>query len=296
MRIQETVLLLLAFLSVASCQEAPSGPEQSQWESIEKRWSGGAEMSCFKLTQQRYGSLVEGESVFIFVREPFLKDRQVKDESGRGGSQVLKLNAMRNFQTGVYPYSTMVSVFQPLEEDSMGKTLKVTTSVQDWCGHVFVQTNRRDGTLRTEVKSYFEKEEGGVFEEKASVLLEDEVWTTLRINPSALPVGEVEMIPSSLSARFAHRNPVAESAQTRWLAGSSKKTVIYEITYPESERVLAIEIQKKLPYVIEAWRETGKKGLLSSGTLKKRVENVEYWNFKKDPEGAKLRKKLGLRN
>jgi len=293
------ILAVLLLFSVASCQEAGEpveAPDKVSWEAVEKVWSGAAEVSHYALQQERYGRMIEGESVLIFVREPFLKDRQVKDESGTGAYQVLKLNAMREFRTGVYPYTTMVSVFQPLEEDSTGQALKVTTSVQDWCGHVFVQTNRRAGGLVTEVKSYFEGEEGGDFKEEPSVFLEDAVWTALRINPSALPVGEIQMLPSALSSRFAHRKPVAELARTRWLKGKLQKTLIYEITYPESGRVLEIEVHKQLPYVIESWTETGKKGVLSSGKLKKRADQVEYWNLNKDPEGKVFRKKLGLKD
>jgi len=59
---------------------------------------------------------------------------------------------------------------------------------------------------------------------------------------------------------------------------------------------LEIEVHKQLPYVIESWTETGKKGVLSSGKLKKRADQVEYWNLNKDPEGKVFRKKLGLKD
>ncbi|MDB4265515.1 septum formation inhibitor Maf, partial [bacterium] len=218
----------------------------------------------------------------------------VKDESDEGTYEVLKMNFMREFLTGVYPYHTMVSVFQPLEEKSVGKALKVTTSVQEWCGSVFMQTNRREGVLRTELKSYFEKEEGGVFEEKSSVMLEDEVWTSLRVDPTALPVGEVKMVPGSLHLRLTHAAPVAATATTRWLAGQKEDTAIYEITYPGSGRTLAIEIQKTLPYSIQGWKESNKRGLLSSGVLKNQERNVDYWNYSGESKGKKLRSKLGF--
>ena len=188
----------------------------------------------------------------------------------------------------------MVSVFQPLEENSAGKALKVTTSVQEWCGHVFMQTNRRGGALKTEVRSYFEKEEGGNFEEKSAVFLEDEVWTSLRIDPWSLPVGEVKMVPGSLATRFSHKDPVATTAEARWLPDQKKDTVIYAITYPETGRTLAIEIQKKLPYSIQGWQESNGQTLLSSGELKNQESNLDYWNYNRGEKGKQLRSKLGF--
>ena len=295
MKIPLFFLVALALLGTSSCQEVANGPEKANWAEVEKSWSGAAELSRYELKQNRYGEIRKGESILIFVREPFLRDRQVKDESGRGNFHALKMNSTRNFLTGLYPYSTMVSVFQPLEENSAGKALKVTTSVQDWCGHVFMQSNRRDGVTKTELNSYFESEEGGSFQVKASVLLEDEIWTALRLNPLGLPVGEVQLVPGSLNLRFSHREPRAEPAKTRWLEGKPGKTVIYEITYPQSGRTLAIEIQKKLPYAIEGWHESSGQTLISSGKLVAREANLDYWNYNETSRGNQMRKKLGLK-
>ena len=297
--------LTFALVGTASCQESSGGGEKTEtsqgaekadWKEVQKVWSGAAELSRYEFKINRYGEDREGEAVLIFVREPFLEDRHVKDESGKGQFEVLKMNFMREFRTGLYPYHTMVSVFQPLQEGSAGTALKVTTSAQDWCGHGFMQTDRRAGTLKTEVRSYFEKEDGGTFEEKGAVLLEDEVWTSLRIDPWGLPVGEVKMVPGSLSTRLSHQEPVAATAQTRWLAGSEKDTVIYEISYPESGRKLAIEIQKKLPYSIQAWQESKGQLSLSSGKLKDQVSNSDYWNYGSEKKGKKLRSKLGFKD
>lgn len=287
-------ILSLALACLASCQQEVVKLEEASWGEVEKAWSGAAEISVYELKQERYGNIIDGEAVLIYVREPFLKDRQVKDESGSGEFQVLKLNATRDFKTGVYPYRTLMSVFHPLVDKADNKALKVTTSVQEWCGHVYMQANRRDGVTKTEVRSYFENEEGNSYEEKSSVLLEDEVWTMLRINPGQLPVGQTEMIQGSLASRFGHFKPIAAPVVTQWRAGGSKDSLVYEIFYKKSGRKLAIEISNGSPYSILGWSEEGEKGLLSSGKLKKRIENVDYWNYNDEKSGKKLRKKLGL--
>ncbi|MGJ8677014.1 MAG: septum formation inhibitor Maf [Akkermansiaceae bacterium] len=289
-----TSLISLCLAGLASCQQGAAVPEQADWNDVKSTWSGAAEINRYDLKQERYGDIIDGVAMLIYVREPFLKNRQVKDESGKGDFQVLKLNATREFRTGVYPYHTLVSVFHPLENTTDNMALKVTTSVQEWCGHVFVQTNRKDGHTITEVKSYFEAEDGARHKEKASVLLEDEVWTALRINPNQLPVGNIKMIAGSLASRFSHTKQVAEEVTTRWIKGNSDKSIIYEIFYIKSGRKLAIEISQSLPYSILGWHESGEKGLLSSAKLKKQLHNVDYWNYKDDPKGKKLRKKLGL--
>lgn len=295
--VRKFVLFQFVFvLQLASSwsQEVQLKPSPVNWEKVEEAWSGAAELNHYELKQARYGEIRKGDAMLIFVREPFLKEQHVKDESGRGEFQVLKMNATRDFLTGVYPYHTLVSVFQPLEKGSTGKALKVTTSVQEWCGHVFMQTNRRDGTLKTEVNSYFEREEGTSFSSPASVFLEDEIWTGLRVAPSALPVGDIKMVPGSLWLRFSHQEPKPQAAKAVWKKGSRADTLIYEISYLKTQRVLAIEIQREVPFGIESWKESSSKGLLSEGKLTHREVNVDYWNYSQEAEGKRLRSKIGL--
>ena len=103
------------------------------------------------------------------------------------------------------------------------------------------------------------------------------------------------MIPGSLSTRFAHTRQVSQDVSTRWIKGNNDQSIIYEIFYKKSGRKLAIEISQALPYTILSWHETGKKGLLSSGKLKKQLKNIDYWNFSDEKKGMKLRKELGLK-
>lgn len=283
----------MACLLTTACQgqstEAPSAPDSSD---VTKYWSGAAEVSSYSLSQARYGEMNEGDAVLIYVREPFLVDKQVKDESGGAGVPTLKLNSTRKFLTGIYPYSTMVSIFQPMSEGSLGKGLKVTTSVQEWCGHVFTQTNRKPDGLRTVVHSYFEKEEGKVYRADDDMFLEDEVWTNIRLAPQSLPSGSFEMIPGSLFCRFAHLEPIPTRATGEWIQGPGKGTKSYRITYPELGHFLEIEVSASAPFTIEGWRE-GRGTLVTEAKLKKRLLNQEYWRQNGNRDRS-LRKQLGL--
>jgi len=92
----------------------------------------------------------------------------------------------------------MKSVFTPIpsEQHPFSKTLKVSTTRQDWRGHVYLQYNLEEDHYKVKQYSYFEKER-----DKAvnipSVHLEDDIWTRIRIDPKTLPLGGIEMISGS---------------------------------------------------------------------------------------------------
>jgi len=241
MKILLPLITSIGLSCLASCQENTVKPDQANWEEIKKSWSGAGELTSYDLKMNRYGVVREGTAVLVFVREPFLKDRQVKDESGRGDFQVLKMNFIREFKTGLYPYHTLTSVFLPLENKEGNQALKVTTSVQEWCGHTYMNTNRKNGSIQTELSSYFENEEGETFKTKSSVLLEDEIWTMIRLQPEQLPTGKVEMLAGNLTARLSHRKQKVHTAQASWQKGSSDENQVYQIQYSDSGRTLAIE-------------------------------------------------------
>jgi hypothetical protein len=164
--------------------------------------------------------------------------------------------------------------------------------VQEWCGHVFVQTNRSEAKTKTVVHSYFEGEDAKSYRADDGMSLEDEVWTTLRLAPESLPVGTFEMIPGSLYRRFAHREPKPARATAQWVAGQSDETVRYRIEYPGLKRFLAIEIEREAPFAILGWRE-GRDGEVTEATRTHQLVNEEYWR-KNKVEDRRRRAKLGL--
>jgi hypothetical protein len=153
------ITLFVVFLNYTSV--ALSLPEDKDFNSYWNNYS--AEISRFELEQGRYGEIRHGHVVLIFVTEPFLPDIQVKSDfkASRGKSiPILKLNLIKRFNTGIYDYSIMKSVFTPIpsEQHPFGKTLKVSTTRQDWCGHVYLQYNLEEDHYKVKQYSYFEKE------------------------------------------------------------------------------------------------------------------------------------------
>lgn len=253
-------------------------------------WFNGAEISRYELSQARYGENHPGHVEFIFVTEPFLIDKQVKHESGPGDStDVLKLNALRTFNTRIYSYRTMTSTFKPIDLDRFPHALKSTTSAQDWCGQAFQQINRRDDGWRLRLFSYFQKERDQD-RELSSAWLEDELWVLLRLDPSRLPQGTFEAIPGALHTRFAHQTVEAVPATGRLSAGQEQST--YALHYPEDERRLKITFDTAFPHIIRGWTDTSPRGT-TTAVLEDRIMNSYYWS-ENQPEDRAKRKQLGL--
>ena len=177
-------------------------------------WHQGlAEVTRYELKQSRYGETHDGDAVLIFVTEDFLPDRQVKYESGTPSvdpRSVLKLNFTRKFTTGIYPYSTMTSTFTPLDDDR--STLKVSSSVQEWCGHVFQQLNLREDGYHEVLHSYFQDEA----DREAKLGRGDAGRRDLDTHPhrSRLASGreKLQLIPGLQDARMTHRPAGVERA------------------------------------------------------------------------------------
>lgn len=273
-------------------------------------YNGKAEITSYKLQQARYGEMHEGSAVTIFVTEDFSANKHVKldnpQSAGSDAVSVLKLNLTKKFNTGIYPYSMMLSVFKPINTGKWQHLLKLTASSQEWCGHTFTQINAGKDNYRAKLYSYFESE-GDQEKELPLVWMEDEIWTTLRINPSGLPTGNIKMIPGLLQQRLLHSTLQAEEANTSlnkiseipaWL-GTEKQLMSYSIQYKNQQRTLTIYFTENFPYTIAGWEESypdgfGKdKKILSTRAVKDKTLIIDYWNHNKNID-AVLRDSLGL--
>ncbi len=253
-------------------------------------YAGKAEVTSYKLEQARYGEIRNGKAVLIYVTEDFLPKKQVKaDNQNPNNVSVLKLNATKKFNTGLYPYSIMQSTFYPVSNNQ--HAIKVTSSMQEWCGHVFTQLNNNDEFEITSY-SYFESEGDQNFKlDKA--ILENELWTQLRINPKSLPTGNVQIVPSFEYSRLRHAKLKAYNAK----ATLSSDT--YSIDYPELNRSLVIKFNTNFPHEILGWEETFKSGFgknaktLTTKATKLKAIKSAYWGKNKNKDEV-LREALEL--
>lgn len=256
-------------------------------------YNGKAELTSYLLMQERYGEIRQGTAVNIFVAEDFLPNEQVKANNiSEENISVLKLNQMKNFNTGIYPYSIMSSTFSPIA--NTGHPLKVSNGVQEWCGQVYMQLNNRDN-FEIESHSYFE----GEADQKLSLpktWLENEIWNLIRINPEELPTGDVMIIPSFEYLRLRHKEIKQHNAFASLKQGDS--ITIYRLNYPDIQRQLMIFFNSTFPYEIEKWEEVNAAGqndtlrLKTTATKMKRLRST-YWNQNRN-EFAHLRDSLGI--
>lgn len=255
-----------------------------------------AELTSYQLEQARYGEIHKGNAVLVYVTEPFSAKKQVKaDNPTPTDFSVLKLNFTKKFNTGIYPYSMMNSFFLPLESLN-SHLVKATSSVQEWCGHIFTQLNNKNNKWEINTFSYFESEGDKSFLMN-NALLEDELWLKIRTNPDALPTGKIELIPSLFYLRLMHKELKGYVAEVSTL--TQNENTFYTISYSELERKLIIQYQNEFPYSIMGWEETyvsgwgeNAKQLTTKATKLKSLKSA-YWT-KHAVQDSVLRTELGL--
>ncbi len=272
---------LITCLVAVPASSEPFVPTVST-ETFRGYWfDGTGEITTYRLEQARYGELHEGTATLIFVTEPFLPVKQVKDEKGHAHSvPVLKLNFVKNFNTGVYPYSMMLSTFTQL--DGSGRILKASETTQDWCGHTFSQVNWRGTHFDYLRYSYFEAE-GDFTRRVEDVWQEDQLWTLARLNPHTLPTGSIQIWPGAFYTRLIHNPPVQQEATAT--LKRSRNGLRYRVEFSKTDRVLEIFIKDEFPFQIQGWEETytgiawnGKAKRLKTKATAIHSEKSDYWN------------------
>ena len=294
--------LLLFLLSCNSqSQKRPSSPPAD----FNKYWyAGEAEITSYELEQARYGEIHQGEAVMVFVTEPFSQSKQVKLDDWKNETNdkvsVMKLNLTKKFLTGIYPYSMMMSSFKPVSFDRFPNTLKVTTSSQEWCGHTFMQLNLKKDNYSIKAFSYFESE-GDVEVDFTKTILEDELWTMIRLNPEQLPLGNIDVLPGTFYLRLKHQeiSPQSATAKLEELQDSdfsNNPHSKYSLEY--ANRSLSIYFDSTFPFTILGWEESHASGFgvpKQLTTKAKRISTIKspYWSKNGNADRA-LRKELGL--
>lgn len=302
------LLYILSVFSLWSCTSKKTLPIEEKNALVQKKseynvssefndywYSGKAELTSYELKQFRYGEIRKGEVVLVFVTEPFSLEKQVKlddpKKAGKDNVPVMKLNQVRKFTTGIYDYSIVSSVFTPVDLKKHSNTLKLNTSIQEWCGHTFTQLNLKKDNYNFQQLSYFEAD-GDTKKVIPVALLEEELMTRIRLNRGELPLGEVEMIFSTIYSRFYYKKMEKTKANISKVVLDEKTT--YTIGYLNYDRKITIDVEKEFPYKILSWTEDNGDGLITEARLKKSIKEP-YWRQKKTKDETK-RKELQLLN
>lgn len=174
---------------------------------------GRAELNGYRLEASRYGQVREGTCVLVYVTEPFSESKRVKVDNAAENPDdtfnALKLNLIRDFQTGIYDYNTMVSVFVRADDFSLKK---ISFSSAEWCGHVYEELLFYPQRITGHYYSYFENETGPRdIEHIDGGVAEDNLFILLRgLRHDYLAPGEtktVSLLPSVYFGRLSHTKP-----------------------------------------------------------------------------------------
>ncbi|NOQ75150.1 MAG: septum formation inhibitor Maf [Crocinitomix sp.] len=294
-RILDMFSIIMASIVLMSCNDntvesaAPTDPlAQEHW------YDGKAEISSYKLEQARYGEVHKGQAVMIFVTEDFSKKSWTKaDNPTDKDVPVMKLNFTKNFNTGIYPYSMMLSTFFPFNDGK--NAVKVSASMQEWCGHTYMEL-RNKKQFEVRVDSYFE----GESEEEIKLdktYLEDDFWTIIRLNPENLPIGNAKVIPSFFYVRLAHVDLKAYDCKLS--TQPNGEVTDYQFNFPDLERSVTITYETAFPHKIMGWKETYFSGwgdkrqeLTTTAELNKSIR-TDYWT-KNSVADSTYRTELGL--
>lgn len=298
--IEQLSLILISILCFVGCQNNTDnnsksaktiGTKNSGTNSVEKNkteekydlsfFSGKAEVNTYNLKKARYNDFHSGESVLIFVTEPFLKGEQVKSDhpNNENSVSVLKMNRIDRFSTGIYDYSIYTSVFTPISDYQPSYPLKITMSSQDWCGQSFMQLNNRGG-FEVLLRSYFESE-GDTINYLDYSFTEDNLFNLARIDTMLLPTGEFEIIPTMAHLRLSHEPLKAYKANAT--LSKLENQVIYSYDIPELKRGVRIFMDQKNHFQIVRWEETYP--TVFDGKIRKSVytlkssKRLPYWEL-----------------
>ena len=301
-------LLALASVSPSASSSASSAVTPLSSASSASFWAhwgdGRAEMNGYRLVQPRYGASRTGSAVYIFVTEDFSDTLRVKADPGKHPAAdvypVMKLNAVRHFQTGIYDYKVMTSSFARVA--SGWPVAKVSFSSQEWCGNVYHQILPRAGTVGGLYHSYFDGEadgqdalpqpEGGVFEDALPILVRD--WGTTYLRPGESR--RVAFLPSLLRARLEHQklawrqatvSRAAATATVKVPAGSFDVSVW--TVAEEGGRTSTYQVEAAAPQRLVRWStDAGEEGSLLGTT------RLAYWKLN-GPGGEEHLAEMGLK-
>lgn len=245
-------------------------------------WDDGkAEFAHYAVEWPRYGESRSGSAVLVVVKEPWAPDLAVKADSPRDdGYEVLKLNHIRDVQTGIYAYHQMASSFVRRDD---GRLVKLATSSAEACG--ISSAEMSDGILST--SSYFDGQGRRAIPWDPEVVPQDALAMMLRdyVLAETLP-GHLQVFPSLLAGKLPELEPLhmtlarGERASVDVPAGRFD-VVALELTAAGFS--LAFDFETALPHRLIRLR--GSDG--TSYHLTK-VERLAYWELNRPGDEAWL--------
>jgi hypothetical protein len=272
-------------------------------------WNDGrAELSGYELVQPRYGEQRTGAVALVWVREDFSESARVKADAGNHPREdvfpVLKLNVVKHFQTGLYRYNLMSSVFTAFDAHggrSAGVPAKLVFSNQEWCGALFEELLFDADKIRAKRFSYFDGEGDASSElgHPQGGISVDAMPTLARAIHGALvePGGsrELPVLPSLERVRLTHRKLAWQKGKLSRSASTKRtKTPLGELEIETWTLELGdgdryeYDVERAGPRRLIEWRgPEGERGRIRGST------RLPYWTLHANGDERYL-EQLGL--
>lgn len=308
LRLIPTMIVLAGCLATGIAAATAEAGGTLPSPSFLKYWkSGMAELSSYAITTSRYGESRRAQGVMVFVYEEIDDKTRIKVESDRVPPArrvpVLKLNNVLKFNTGIYDYSVMTSVFAGLSGPGVTRPFeprKVSFSSQEWCGNVYHHVLPRAAGLASTIHSYFEAEgdaETVIPYPKGSLFYEDEMPILVReLDGEFLKPGEsraINLVPSLWERRKRHvALAILEATLTKngpaTLSTPTGPRPAIKWTLAWKDHAMSYYVEAAPPGKLLAWDDgKGEKGELITSLRK------TYWE-RNHNQDQPLRKELGL--
>jgi hypothetical protein len=278
--------------------ELPDQPGAGASSEFWNHWGDGkAELASYRGKINRYGELRDATSVLVYVTEPHDRRTWVKDDGveGKNRVEVIKLNRVLKFQTGIYPYSVMTSIFSPVADwgGPRFQPTKVTLTAQEWCGHVFHGMWPGSEQFLYESRSYFAKQGDSrqTIETAEDTLYQDALPIQLRELDGKFNDGETwsgMLVPSLWRGRKGHAEPTPVEATIEREETTLDETPVTRFTLTYDDVEVVYDIEREYPHRLVRWRH-------SDGSHLRLQESTRlpYWKLNK-PGDESYREELDL--
>lgn len=281
------LIWVFGIVHYACASEPQSG--NSFFENIDYDWmknsywfDGKAEINFYDATIMRYGQTRETREIYqIVVAEKHRTDQMVKADDWQqpGLLPVLKFNFVLNFQTGIYTYHQMASIFFNQKD---ARVYKMTLTSNEWCGNTFKELINFDDKHVLNFNSYFDGSGNGSYplpEEKDLVLydglpvqlrsLKFEAGKTLTLKLLSKQITNNARKPKLSEAKLEIRN--VETLKTKV---GDVKTHLVTVHHDQGEDQFWFET--KFPNRMIKWKTFD-----GSEYLLRETKKLEYWKLNK---------------
>lgn len=287
--------------TVGQWTQWPAQPKAGASSKFWKAWGDGkAELSSYRASVPRYGQRRQAEVVLIYVTEPMNRSTWIKDDYVRGRQRVpvLKLNYSLKFNTGLYPYSVLTSVFSPADRWSSERfaPAKISLTAQEWCGHVFASVWPSQKSFLHQLNSYFASEGEGrkIVPTGKNTLYEDALMIQLRELDGPFHQGKTKwvgkVVPSLWRNRKQHRKlrPQRASITRKNITQKQRNVTEFTLQFASSGFRRTFTVEATGSRRLLGWTSTDGERVTLHKTMR-----LPYWNLSRNRDSV-YRKKLGL--